>query len=78
MENYENDKNWTKEEVFTLMDDKKRIESAMGHWTEVLNYQGGVGMHEPLIDAEGLFVFTKVLLNPSSHSKGLISYRITN
>ena len=67
MENYENDKNWTKEEVFTLMDDKKRIESEMGDWTEVLNCQGGVGMHEPLIDAEGLFVFTKVLLSTSSH-----------
>ena len=72
MENYENEKNWTKEEVFTLMDDKKRIESEMGDWTEVLNCQGGVGMHEPLIDAEGLFVFTKVLLILRATRKGLI------
>ena len=45
--------NWTKEEVFAMMDEKKRIESEMADWTEVLNSQGGIGMHEPLIDNEG-------------------------
>jgi hypothetical protein len=51
------DKNWTKEEVLALMDEKKRIESEMAEWTEVLNAQGGVGLHEPLVDAEGIYVF---------------------
>lgn len=45
--------NWTKEEVFAMMDEKKRIESEMADWTEVLNSQGGIGMHEPLVDNEG-------------------------
>ena len=50
-------KNWTKEEVLTMMDEKKRIESEMADWTEVLNSQGGVGMHEPLIDNEGKIIW---------------------
>ena len=50
-------KNWTKEEVLAIMDEKKRIESEMAEWTEVLSAQGGVGMHEPLIDAEGRWIF---------------------
>ena len=50
-----NDKNWTKEEVFAMMDEKKRIESEMADWTEVLNAQDGVGMREPLVDAEGIY-----------------------
>ena len=55
MESTENDeKNWTKEEVLQLMDEKKRIESEMAEWTEVLNSQGGVGLHESLVDAEGI------------------------
>ena len=45
--------NWTKEEVFALMDEKKRIEKEMAEWTEVLNNEGGVGLHEPLVDEEG-------------------------
>lgn len=45
--------NWTKEQVFAMMDEKKRIESDMANWTEVLNSQGGIGMHEPLVDDEG-------------------------
>jgi len=47
------EKNWTKEEVLAEMDEKKRIESEMVEWTEVLSSEGGVGMHEPLVDAEG-------------------------
>ena len=58
MENTENDnKNWKKEEVLALMDEKQRIESEMAEWTEVLSAQGGVGMHEPLVDAEGIWIF---------------------
>ena len=50
----ENDgKNWTREEVLAMMDDKKRIESEMADWTDVLQSQGGIGMHEPLVDNEG-------------------------
>ena len=45
--------NWKKEEVFALMDEKKRIEKEMAEWTEVLNNEGGVGLHEPLVDEEG-------------------------
>ena len=45
--------NWTKEQVLAMMDEKKRIESDMANWTEVLNSQGGIGMHEPLVDDEG-------------------------
>ena len=52
-------KNWTKEEVFAMMDEKKRIESEMVDWTEVLNSQGEVGMHEPLIDNEGITIFSR-------------------
>ena len=51
----ENEKNWTKEEVLAVMEEKKRIESEMAEWTEVLNSQGGVGLHEPLVDNEGIY-----------------------
>ena len=57
--NYE--KNWTKEEVLQLMDEKKGIESEMAEWTEVLNSQGGVGLHESLVDAEGIFYLGGVI-----------------
>ena len=52
---YADDKNWTKEEVFEMMEEKKSIENEMAEWTEVLNAQGGVGMHEPLVDGEGMY-----------------------
>ena len=55
--------NWTKEEVFALMDEKKRIEKEMAEWTEVLNNEGGVGLHEPLVDEEGNFNIYMLLDN---------------
>ena len=59
--------NWTKEEVFALMDEKKRIEKEMAEWTEVLNNEGGVGLHEPLVDEEGNYMlFNNAILLPTT------------
>ena len=64
--------NWTKEEVFALMDEKKRTEKEMAEWTEVLNNEGGVGLHEPLVDEEGNLKIYMLLDNVISFNSQML------
>ena len=44
--------NATKEEVLELMEKRKALEEELLAWNSILESEGGVGMHGPLVDSE--------------------------
>ena len=53
-----NDKNYTREELLELNDQKVKIEKEIQDWKSILDTEKNVGMDEALVDSEGKILNT--------------------